>query len=364
MGEGPRALFEAMANAVAATKPTSSRPPIPTNAKTNTPLQRYPHRANAIPLRPSPPLRLDIPKPLGNNLSCIHYFLLATNYILCDPVKLTQREYAYRHIRNKVAVGTVAAGERIYPAVLAREIGMSLIPVREAIGQLQSEGLVVNKPHRGIFVKEIERRDLVDLIEFRTTLECAAAANAARRINVVQLSELGERWQDLCRAMMPFDVPRGAKLDDLSQLLQTWHLADLAFHMLLFRAAGNRRAIRAMEDTHVIIRMFGQRVYNPAAWTDPAAYTAESLRVHADVYEAVRQHDPKAARRSMAVHMRRTSKNLLAHFDWLQRHKDAAETGTDDFPDSMRESIRDIQIRDESRPSRDSGLENKNEAEE
>src|SRR5664279_3819532 len=124
-------------------------------------------------------------------------------------MKLTQRENAYRHIRNKVASGMFSTGERIYPVHLAREIGISLIPVREAIGQLQSEGLIVHKPHRGIFVKEIERRDLVDLIEFRTILESAAAANAARRISAAQLRELEERWQDLCRANEPFDVPSG-----------------------------------------------------------------------------------------------------------------------------------------------------------
>jgi DNA-binding GntR family transcriptional regulator len=271
------------------------------------------------------------------------------------PVKLTQRENAYQHIRNKVATGLFPAGERIYPAELAREIGSSLIPVREAIGQLQSEGLIVHKPRRGIFVKEIERCDLVDLVEFRTTLECAAAANAARRITAAQLSELGQRWQNLCRAMKRFDIPRGAKPSDLSLLLQEWHLADLAFHMFLFRAAGNLRAIRAMEGTHVIIRMFGQRVYNPAAWADPAAYTAASLRVHKDIYDAVRCHDPKAARRAMNIHMRGAGKNLLARFDWLQRHKDAGAAQTDDLPDLMWESVRDIQSRDESRLSRESG---------
>jgi DNA-binding GntR family transcriptional regulator len=270
-------------------------------------------------------------------------------------VKLTQRENAYRHIRNKVATGSFSAGERIYPAELAREIGTSLIPVREAIGQLQSEGLIVHKPRRGIFVKEIERRDLVDLVEFRTTLECAAAANAARRITAAQLSELDQRWQDLCRAVKPFDVPPGTKLTNLQQLLQEWHLVDLAFHMLLFRAAGNCRAIRAVEDTHVMIRMFGQRVDNPTAWADPASYTAKNLQVHRDVYEAVRRHDPKAARRAMSIHMRRAGKNLLARFDWLQRHSDAGEPRTDDFPDSMRESVRDIQSRDGSRLSRDRG---------
>ncbi len=279
-------------------------------------------------------------------------------------MRLTQSENAYRHIRNKVAGGEFTAGERIYPVDLAKEIGVSIIPVREAIRQLQSEGLVVHKPHRGIFVKEIERRDLVDLIEFRTTLECAAAANAARRISPEQLRELEERWQDLCLANEPFAVAAGTKLNDLNQLLQAWHLADLAFHMLLFRAAGNLRAIRAMEDTQVMMRMFGQRVDNPSAWVNPAAYTAENLQVHKDVYDAIRRHDPKAARHAMNAHMRRAGKNLLARFDWLQRHRDATESQREDFPDSMRESVRDIQNRDQTRLSRDSGLGEGNSTEE
>jgi DNA-binding GntR family transcriptional regulator len=271
-------------------------------------------------------------------------------------MKLTQRENAYRHIRNKVASGMFSTGKRIYPVQLAKEIGISLIPVREAIGQLQGEGLIVHKPHRGIFVKEIERRDLVDLIEFRTTLECAAAAQAAHRISAAQMVEFSERWQDLCRAKKPFDVPPGTTLDNLNELLQEWHLMDLAFHMLLFRIAGNLRAIRAMEGMHVIMKMFGRRVDNPSAWADTAAFTAENLQVHTEVYEAILKHDAKAARRAMRLHMRRAGKNMLARFDWIQRHKDADAATSEDFPDSMRESVRDIQSRDQSRLSHDSGL--------
>jgi DNA-binding GntR family transcriptional regulator len=270
-------------------------------------------------------------------------------------MKITQRENAYRHIRSKVAAGMFSVGERIYPVELAKEIGVSLIPVREAISQLQSEGLIVQKPHRGIFVKEIERRDLVDLIEFRTTLECAAAANAARRISSEQLRELHERWEDLCRTSEPFNVPPGTKLNDLNQLLQAWHLSDLAFHMLVFRAAGNLRAIRAMEDMHVMMRMFGQRVDNPSSWATPAANAADNLQVHRSVYDAILRHDPKAARRAMKIHMRRAGRNMLARFDWFQRHQNADPSQADEFPDSMCEQVRDIQSRDESRLSQEVG---------
>ena len=172
--------------------------------------------------------------------------------------KLTQKENAYRHIRNKVTSGLLSAGERLYPAALAREIGTSLIPVREAIGQLQSEGLIVQKPRRGIFVKAMERADLVDLIEFRATLENAAAAAAARRITPAEIWELDGRWHDLCWISERFDVPSGMAPNEQDSLLHEWQLADLAFHLLLFRIAGNRRAIRAIEDTHTMIGMFGR----------------------------------------------------------------------------------------------------------
>jgi DNA-binding GntR family transcriptional regulator len=243
--------------------------------------------------------------------------------------KLTQRENAYRHIRGKLTSGLFAAGERLYPATLAKEIGTSLIPVREAIGQLQSEGLIVQKPHRGIFVREMKRGDLVDLIEFRATLECAAAAAAARRIAPAQLRELDDRWHDLCRASERFDAPCDTA-DAQDALLEEWQMADLAFHMLLFRIAGNCRAIRAIEDTHTMIRMFGRRT----------TLTIRNLRLHKDIYEAICRQDAKAARRAMSIHIWRAGRDLLARFDRLQRREQVGDIQTDDFLDSMRENLR------------------------
>jgi DNA-binding GntR family transcriptional regulator len=244
--------------------------------------------------------------------------------------KLTQKENAYRHIRNKVTSGLFSAGQRLYPAALAREIGTSLIPVREAIGQLQSEGLIVQRPRRGIFVKEMERADLVDLIEFRATLEVAAAAAAARRITPAEIGELDQRWLDLCRIGERFDSPNDVASDEQDTLLQEWQLADLAFHMLLFRIAGNRRAIRAIEDTHTMIGMFGRQT----------TLTVRNLRIHKEIYEAVRRQDARTARRAMSTHIRQAGKDLLARFDRHQRRKRDGSIQTDDFLDSMRRSLR------------------------
>jgi DNA-binding GntR family transcriptional regulator len=279
-------------------------------------------------------------------------------------VKVTQRENAYRHIRRKIASGESRAGERLYPAALAKEIGTSLIPVREAIGQLQSEQLVVHRPHRGFFVKEMERRDLLDLLEFRSDLECIAAARAARRISPAQMSELDRHWQDLCRVSRQMcrllgerDISDPGTLKDLSRLTQENLLADLAFHTLLFRAAGNRRAFHAMEDAEVMLPLFGQRTDTPAEWADKGSVTrkiAEKvLELHKAVYEAIHRRDPKAARLAMRNHMQYTAKRRLARFDWLQRQEHVSELALD-LPESMSGMIEDVQRDEELRMERES----------
>ena len=117
-----------------------------------------------------------------------------------------------------------------------------------------------------------------------------------------------------------FQSPPDPEPDDLHRLVEEWHAADLAFHMLLFRAAGNRRAIRAIEDTHVMIRMFASRLL----------FTERNLQVHTDIYDAVRRHDPKATRRAMSIHMRRAGRGLLAHFDRRQHHADVCGASPQD----------------------------------
>jgi DNA-binding GntR family transcriptional regulator len=255
-------------------------------------------------------------------------------------MKLTQRENAYRQIRQKLVEGGLRPGVRLSPTALAREIGISHIPIREAITQLQSEGLVVHVAHRGSFVKGMDRQELVDTMEIRMVLECHAAAKAARRISSDQLQELQRNWARLCELARAFDVPPGTNLRDL---LAEWLLADLAFHMSIFKAAGNARAIRVLQDTRSLTQMFGRRTDHPAAWANPRGFADENLRVHEHVYQAICRHDPKAARRAMAVHMRVARKNVLARYDWLHRQGNVQESFAEEFPDSMRDAVRDIQ---------------------
>jgi DNA-binding GntR family transcriptional regulator len=251
----------------------------------------------------------------------------------------TQRELAYEHIRRKLIEGALSTGARLSPTALAREIGMSHTPVREAISQLQSEGLVVQTAHQGAFVRQPTRHELVDIIEIRTTLECAAVAQAARRIDREQLREFDERWKELHRAIEALRALPDARE---GRLETDWALADLQFHMMLLRAAGNRLAMRIIEDHRIMTMMFGNRtgsLETLSGWEDECV---QNLQVHRDIYDAVRRRDAKAARRAMIVHMRRARKNILSQFDRSQRPSDAGR-GFLAAPESLRQAIRAIE---------------------
>lgn len=256
-------------------------------------------------------------------------------------MKLTQREHVYQQIRRKLAVGAIAAGARLSPTVLAKELGVSSTPVREALSQLQTEGLAVHTPHRGVFVRQSDREELVELIEMRTIMECHAAAQAARRISSDQLRELDDAWDGMmCRIVEGCNIIPGT---DPREFLQAWNVADMVFHLVLARASGNRQLLRTIDDLRIMTRMFGHRNDPPSVWANPAVFYQRNEQIHKDIYEAVRRHDAKAARRAMAVHMRASRKTLLRRLDWLRRQNNCDDSLAMDFPESMQDTIRDVE---------------------
>ena len=156
----------------------------------------------------------------------------------------TLRQNAYDYLRRRVLDGTFSPGERLSPAAVARSLGVSHIPVREAITQLQSEGLIVQFPHRGVFVRQADREELIELMELRSVLERSAAGWAARRINGAQLDELHARLSELGEAG---NQVRVASPEELHDALARWMLGDMEFHLVLLRAARNRRMCEFLE---------------------------------------------------------------------------------------------------------------------
>jgi DNA-binding GntR family transcriptional regulator len=270
------------------------------------------------------------------------YILVLGGTSLCaiGSMKVTRKHRAYEYIREKLLHGSLSGGDRLSPEVLARELGISHIPVREAIGQLQSEGLVVQIPHHGTFVRQPDRREVEELVEIRGAIERRAAAQAARRVSDGELDEL----QKLVRAM--HDLVEGigpAGATDGGSPLSDWAALDMRFHTVLYNAAGNRQLHGVIGNLVMRTSGYGWSAFHVINWTNLLEVFRANYRLHRDVFLAVRRHDPQAARRAMAAHTRRACKNLLIRFDWISRMHEtqAAEDGPS--PDSLRNLVRTME---------------------
>lgn len=149
---------------------------------------------------------------------------------LAPPPSLT--ESTADRLRERILNGGFLPGQRLVEAEIARQLGISRGPVREALAQLRAEGLAHEEPRRGSFVAELTPDDVREIYELRGALEGRAARLIIERGDDAALRQLGEVMDELRAA---------AKVDDREAFARI----DAAFHAELCRLSGNRRLHRA-----------------------------------------------------------------------------------------------------------------------
>jgi DNA-binding GntR family transcriptional regulator len=230
---------------------------------------------------------------------------------------LTLRDSAYEHIRRRIANGEYPMGARISEQAVASEIGISRTPVRSAIHQLEVEGLVEQIPRYGTIVKSMERQDLSELFDCRIALESYACEWAASRITSGDLAEL----ETLCCDMLSFIVPKVAQgpMQDRDTATRAVE-ADKQFHLLILRAAGNRRLMRSAVDSR-LLAVWGSYAHSQ---TDIRA-TERSWQQHAEIQQALERRDGEQARKAMVAHLLYAKENALILYDRAQAEAHASE---------------------------------------
>jgi DNA-binding GntR family transcriptional regulator len=137
----------------------------------------------------------------------------------------TKADHAYYHLRIEIARGALPAGEPINQEELARTMGISVTPLREALRRLAAEGFIVLAAHRDARVAPLSAEEAQNLRELRVPLESLAAGLAAERITEPQRTEL----QTLAAQLQPLDEHATEQALD----------AHRAFHAAIWMAAGN-----------------------------------------------------------------------------------------------------------------------------
>lgn len=148
---------------------------------------------------------------------------------------LPLREVVFNTLRDAILKGELNPGEHLMEVQLANKLGVSRTPIREAIRQLEVEGLVVMTPRKGAVVAEITQEDLTDVLEVRKTLEELAVQLACNNITDEEIAKLHEYHLSFIQAFDCKELTVIAKKDE-------------EFHDVIYEATRNKRLIQILNN--------------------------------------------------------------------------------------------------------------------
>ena len=207
-------------------------------------------------------------------------------------------ESTYSQLRRLIIEGHYAPGTRLVEDRLARELGVSRTPVRQALARVASEGLVQIFPNRGAVVRTFSRDDLTDAYDLRAALEGFAAFRAATRISAEQLAELERAAEALEQSL---NRPFASREQEIHYLVAE----NQRFHSTIIAASGNGRLpvlLPAVLDVPLQYRSFNHYTHNERA---------VSNFFHRRILDALRARDADRARAMMQEHIYRGRDVLL-----------------------------------------------------
>ena len=205
-----------------------------------------------------------------------------------------QQDVASR-IRDKIVRGEFPSGASLSEVSIAEELGVSRTPVREALKQLQAEGLLVIRPKVGTFVATPRRVDVIELFQLKEILEGAAAGLLAQRGEIPELRQLRVNVQQSQAAVRAGDVEAYAALVE-------------QFHTLIVSGANNGKL------AHQYKLVMNQLAYPRLVQTSVSlpGRLERSDQEHQRALEVITAKDGATAERIMRDHVRASREALLA----------------------------------------------------
>ena len=206
---------------------------------------------------------------------------------------------AYRSLRRMIVDGEVLPRQRLSHRSLARDLGIGRSPVRDALLQLESEGLIEHRPSSGIYLREITLQELDGIYEMRIVNETHAAGRAAERATAAQIDLLSRICDEMTTVANKPDLIAWFSAKENCRCLCR---IDMQFHMTVLEAAGNPVACKLLANAHLLAMKFSWDLgYGQPDWyADGVARTAQS---HRAIFEAIRDRNPQAAHDAMLEHI-------------------------------------------------------------
>jgi DNA-binding GntR family transcriptional regulator len=201
------------------------------------------------------------------------------------------KDQIFASLRSAIIDGRLMVGNLYSVQSLANDLGVSRTPVREALIDLESRGMVRFERNQGVRILETSVHDLKEILTLRILLEVPATYRATEQVTPTVL-------KTLLRI-----VEEGEKLAvaDYRQILDI----DRGFHSTIMLASGNRRLSEYVDHLRDLIVIRG--LYTEDAQRDLGQYIGQ----HREIYQAMERHDPRGAALAMKEHLVNTARQLL-----------------------------------------------------
>ncbi|MEJ2168180.1 MAG: FCD domain-containing protein [Desulfobacterales bacterium] len=215
------------------------------------------------------------------------------------PIRVpTRQEVVYKKLETAILSGHIRPGERIITEEIAKKLGVSKIPVREALRGLEAGGLISTKPNCGATVSELSKANLEEILALRINLECMAARKAAQSKDADLLDRLNFYHQQ-------FATARASNIAD--RLLQS----NKKFHHTLYQAAGMPILLNLIEQLWDRVSPYYYILFRQSVKPNPVI----GIHYHREIVNAVKNRDPDAVSRWIEADLTDSTRFVLSIFD-------------------------------------------------
>jgi DNA-binding GntR family transcriptional regulator len=204
-----------------------------------------------------------------------------------QPAKTRPQEVA-ECLRDAILTGKLPGGQTLRQEELATQLGVSRIPVREALRQLEAEGFVVLQPHRGAVVAVLTPEEAIEIYDIRIALETQALRLAAPNLTRATLAQ--------AEALLD-------KIDNEHNMAR-WAELNWQFHASLYAAANRPRLFEMIKQLHDNVGRYLRSSLRLGAHSKP------SQKQHRALLAACKKKDAQAAVEILAQHLAATSQKL------------------------------------------------------
>jgi DNA-binding GntR family transcriptional regulator len=210
---------------------------------------------------------------------------------------------AYDYIRKRILSGEYRPGQHLIAKAVSAEIDVSPTPVRDALRQLEADGLVSIRPRLGAQVNAMGLKEFRELCELRLLLETHTAGQAAERRTPAELLEIEAALREMRRTTQT--IVAGTEEEEARRMSDLMRV-DIQFHIAIMTAAKNELIRSEILRLHLINRVvtgpmpgIGTGVAAPQARADRHAHLQQVLADHEAIFDAIERQDASAARSAM-----------------------------------------------------------------